>query len=78
MEEKSPGCRVGAAPGLKQIILHHCQKLLWKARPFRNEPRPRAAVETPWCPGGGAVLSRPLGLGPRCPAGPAFSRVAHL
>ena len=27
---EEPGCRVGAAPGLKQVILHHHQKLLTK------------------------------------------------
>ena len=33
-------------------------------------------MEIPWCPGGGVFLSRPLGLGSLCPAGPALSHVA--
>ena len=31
---EEPGCRLRAVPGLKQVILDHHQKLLWKARPF--------------------------------------------
>ena len=74
---EEPGCRVGAVPGLKQVILHHHQKLLWKARPFQERAQATGAgVEIPWCPGGGVLLSRPLGLGSLCPAGPALSHVA--
>ena len=74
---EEPGCRVGAVPGLKQVILHHHQKLLWKARPFQERAQATGAgVEIPWCPGGGVLLSRPLGLGSLCPARPALSHVA--
>ena len=67
---EEPGCRVGAAPGLKQVILHHHQKLL-----------PKTAVESltgliPTPPPPAASVSLSAGVDhPVCLAGLPQGRV---